>query len=196
MQDPLYLCSQWWLSRFIFTCVHQLPKSFMKSFCPCCPVICFSTVCPPIIALSLPLSSSAVLHGAPEVQRGHWQARPDLIGLFWTAGLPGLHWSDLQPEKPRHSQNIFHFCLFLFKDWQFPKQYFHVCMFWELNRYWRRKRVITITIFDDGKLPTNDWHGHLSATEPQVRNATFANHIQSYLLSPNPKILSLPHTQK
>lgn len=51
-----------------------------------------------IIFLSLPVSSFAVLRAVPEVQMGHWQARPDLTHLFWTAGFPGLHWSHLRPE--------------------------------------------------------------------------------------------------
>lgn len=51
-----------------------------------------------IVFLSLPVSSFAVLRVVPEVQTGHWQARPDLTHLFWTAGFPGLHWSHLRPE--------------------------------------------------------------------------------------------------
>lgn len=57
--------------------------------------------------VSIPVSSSFVLCVALEVQMVHWLARPDPTGLFWTAGLLDLDWSDLRPKTSRSFQLFF-----------------------------------------------------------------------------------------
>ena len=153
------------------TCVHQLPlwKASVPSVLSFVFLPYFHPTSLSLYRFLLPPSSMGLLRS----RRGIDGPGPTWLVCSEQQDFLVFTGATCSLKNQDTARTFFTFDCFCLKTDSFLKQYFHVCTFCELDR----KRIIKISMFDDGKHPTNNWNGHLSATNPQVRNATFAGHI-------------------